>query len=961
MITDWLKPLESVFGWLLEASWQASVLALMVLAVQWLFRSRLNPRWRYALWLLVLLRLMLPVLPESAWSLFQFAPQAPASFTVPVTEPLFLPAHEPLPQAPLLVTKPTEPLSFYSLLALAWLAGTLTLLVFTWEVNRRFARQIRKSPEISDPELLELFVVARAELNVTRSIRLIENAQVQTPAIMGLFHPTLLLPADVRGKFDPTELRLIFLHELAHLKRGDVIVQWLIALLQIVHWFNPVLWFAFRRMRADREPATDALVLSRAGENEKERYGLMLIKLLEHFNQRHSLPTLVGILEDKDQFKHRFSLIARFTKGAYGWSLLGALVLLILAMTGLTKKPFEPKTYTATALIQIWPQSDSGRPPEIRNDSNRLSMSAIEVMQSEDVLLPVIRKLELDKIWAKRDFKSTVDHLPSQVALDYMRKKVLTLNYKGGTNILEISARNQDPQEAADIANAVASQYKTLTDNDINQHEDKLENTFRTKIESQQKLVDEKKALLEQFPSGTDKTSEPYLNASHQYLKQQSLLDAYTIHLKELVLDTSLRKSPVNIIPSNPPPKPVNENSPPVISPPPAPTAPSTNNAPPTQDKSAIDQGVNHEIETRKRDLLTAREDADSRRVLMEQVKDLSDNDFLNTMIAIQRKGPSLSADPFHNSINLSEISKQESEIDNMLKAGYAESDPRVESARAELARQREQITEMIAGMRRAVQVDVEMANARVAHLSKEVDKLTARTSTPSQMPPTVAMAASSPNMAQPVQDKTLEQTTQSQVKVSIVITGKDLKDWKNMKFQDRIMNVPTVSQINFDPTVIKMGTNATIQSVNEFPYPMSFEKPQVSTGVKIGEKTLNVAVPPTPREFVTEDVGWSIQMTSELHQGIIELQATSTYTAPVMHDGPAFYGEHSGPSYTDVKDPKTGKINHTLLTENKIAMPTFQKSVTPLFIMAQPGKEYTVKLQCGSDWVDATIKCDLM
>ncbi len=63
--------------------------------------------------------------------------------------------------------------------------------------------------------------------------------------------------------------------------------------------------------------------LSRTGEAEKERYGLMLIKLLEHFNQRHSLPTLVGILEDKDQFKRRFLLIGRFTRGAYAWSLLG--------------------------------------------------------------------------------------------------------------------------------------------------------------------------------------------------------------------------------------------------------------------------------------------------------------------------------------------------------------------------------------------------------------------------------------------------------------------------------------------------------------------------------------------------------------------------------------------------------------------------------------------------------------
>ncbi len=335
-----LSHLESLFAWLIAASWQASVLALLVLGLQQLLGARLNPRWRYALWLLVLARLLLPAMPESALSLFQFAPPAPAAFVQPVTQPLFSPvailpaAHEnstPLP-------KPAHPLSVYSLLAILWLVGAVTLLILTWLVNLKFLRQISTAPEIADPELRQLFTETKAEIEITRNIRLIESAQVQSPAIMGLFHPTLLLPARVREQFDTAELRLIFLHELAHLKRGDVLVQGLIAVLQILHWFNPVLWYAFRRMRIDREPATDALVLSRAGEEEKERYGLMLIKLLEHFNQRHSLPTLVGILEDKDQFKRRFSLIARFTSGAYGWSLLGATLIGLLPIFCLTQK-----------------------------------------------------------------------------------------------------------------------------------------------------------------------------------------------------------------------------------------------------------------------------------------------------------------------------------------------------------------------------------------------------------------------------------------------------------------------------------------------------------------------------------------------------------------------------------------------------------------------------------------------
>ncbi len=326
-----LGGLESLFGWLLEASWQASVLAALVLLLQWALRGRLNPRWHHALWLLVVARLLLPVLPESALSLFQFAPSPPPIVAKTITEPLFAPVPASLPVTPIapveLPVSPVHPLSAFTLLALVWLAGALALLLLTWQVNRRFARHVAAAPAITDRRLQALAENARRELGIHRRLRIIESAQVRSPAIMGLFFPTVILPVDVRARFTDDELRFIFLHEFAHLKRGDLFLQWLIALLQIVHWFNPVLWYAFRRMRIDREPATDALVLSRTGEAQKESYGHVLVKLLEHYHARHALPTLVGILEDKDQFKRRFTLIARFTRGAYGWSLLGVVLL----------------------------------------------------------------------------------------------------------------------------------------------------------------------------------------------------------------------------------------------------------------------------------------------------------------------------------------------------------------------------------------------------------------------------------------------------------------------------------------------------------------------------------------------------------------------------------------------------------------------------------------------------------
>ena len=96
-----MQTLDAVFDWLLRASWQASVLVALVLVTQRLFGSRLSPGWRYALWLLVLARLVMPVSPQSRVSVFNFtrlnspaprastaaAPNAPISPVPPLAQP----------------------------------------------------------------------------------------------------------------------------------------------------------------------------------------------------------------------------------------------------------------------------------------------------------------------------------------------------------------------------------------------------------------------------------------------------------------------------------------------------------------------------------------------------------------------------------------------------------------------------------------------------------------------------------------------------------------------------------------------------------------------------------------------------------------------------------------------------------------------------------------------------------
>ena len=372
---------ESFLPWLWRASWQASLLTVLVLLVQWIFQSRLGPKWRYALWSLVVIRLLLPATPRSPLSLFNYASverldrSALESWTrgnrvsvdlsaavdsalgtrstASSQRNLSVGAPEPVHVAPSLPV--SRSISQFSQLsqpsfvwrrenfAYVWLLGTLALgMRLAWG-NYLFALQLRRRRPISDPAVLAVLDQCREVMNVRKSLVLLEAPELDSPALFGCFRLRLLLPEKMTATFSADELRYVFLHELAHIRRGDAMLNWLLAVLQILHWFNPVLWFGFRRLRADRELACDELALARADEADSTPYGRTIIKVLEGFTQSTAIPGLVGILEDKQQMKRRITMIAQFKKMTQ-WSAVAFTLLLTLGLVTLTDAQTDKET-----------------------------------------------------------------------------------------------------------------------------------------------------------------------------------------------------------------------------------------------------------------------------------------------------------------------------------------------------------------------------------------------------------------------------------------------------------------------------------------------------------------------------------------------------------------------------------------------------------------------------------------
>ncbi|MHC4511144.1 MAG: M56 family metallopeptidase, partial [Planctomycetota bacterium] len=141
--------------------------------------------------------------------------------------------------------------------------------------------------------------------------------------------------------------------------------------LQVLHWFNPLIWLAFRRMRADRELACDALVLARTHSDEPKRYGRIIVNLLERFSRPRPLPGMAGIMETKSQLKRRIAMIAKFKKNSYQWSPIAVALIIILACISLPDAKRTKASETSAAkpsqmvVRRLWagaPDAFSGAP-----------------------------------------------------------------------------------------------------------------------------------------------------------------------------------------------------------------------------------------------------------------------------------------------------------------------------------------------------------------------------------------------------------------------------------------------------------------------------------------------------------------------------------------------------------------------------------------------------------------------
>ncbi len=192
----------------------------------------------------------------------------------------------------------------------------------------------RNAEPVSDQRWRDASDVASAELGLPESPALLASDHVTVPFTSGVLRPVVVVPASALATWTDERIRVVLLHELAHVRRRDCLVQAMSQVACAAYWFNPLTWIAARRLRAERERACDDLVLE-AGMRGAD-YAQHLLDIARAVTSRRSLSAAALAMARPSELEGRLLAIldghrARRVIGArVSWRMAAALVAVVV-------------------------------------------------------------------------------------------------------------------------------------------------------------------------------------------------------------------------------------------------------------------------------------------------------------------------------------------------------------------------------------------------------------------------------------------------------------------------------------------------------------------------------------------------------------------------------------------------------------------------------------------------------
>jgi beta-lactamase regulating signal transducer with metallopeptidase domain len=346
-MTEWLA---GTGEFALAVTLKASLLVALGFLAAALLRDRSAAQrhlvWSVALAAAAAMPLLQLALPSIEVAVLPAPVSAPASMVVasPVA-----PVAVEVRSAPVSTAAPAAAPSLPSpavLLAGLWLLGVLALSVRLAAGVLRVWWIERRSSEVTDDAWVRLTDTLSRRLKLGRIVTLLRAEPAAVPMTWGVFRPVVVLPGE-SAEWDEERRTVVLAHELAHVRRWDALTQWVAHVAVVVHWYNPLVWMAARRLHDERERACDDAVLAIGAR--PSAYADHLLTLVQSLGRSEG-PVAALAMARRSQFEGRLLAIldrAIPRRGVSRTALTSAVVLALAAAAPLSALRATQRTASA--------------------------------------------------------------------------------------------------------------------------------------------------------------------------------------------------------------------------------------------------------------------------------------------------------------------------------------------------------------------------------------------------------------------------------------------------------------------------------------------------------------------------------------------------------------------------------------------------------------------------------------
>jgi len=354
----------SLFEPILTSAMLSTIMLIAVLIIRKIFSKKLHIKVLSFLWLLVILRLAVPITPEVGIHSDLLIPAFLSDISAaPVTAPYEnasetgtqISQQDGLPDAaidnatpennPSPIKQPTvlnkliniaNERNIMQYLSYIWAAGVIiTLFVKMYSITR-FKNKINRSLSIKDESIHQMMESNRALIKVKRKVIIQECAYIDAPATYGIINPKIILPFGFTNTLSKDQQNLIILHELYHIKKLDIAKNYLWLMAAIIYWFNPLLPYAHTKYINDTELHCDTLVLRTFKDDKCRIYSQSLLDVVKLSNGEIKLPIALSFCEDRSNLRKRVENMIQPTKKLKGVSITAIIAAAIISITCFT-------------------------------------------------------------------------------------------------------------------------------------------------------------------------------------------------------------------------------------------------------------------------------------------------------------------------------------------------------------------------------------------------------------------------------------------------------------------------------------------------------------------------------------------------------------------------------------------------------------------------------------------------